>query len=60
MIGKFTQIFFKEQKYRDLVTLLSLGTSLSAFAFQITILYPWHIQLTKEFDSLSKKIIDKN
>ena len=60
MIGKFTQFFFKEQKHRDLVTLLSLGTSLCAFTFQIAILHPWHLQLSKEFDLLNKKIIDKN
>lgn len=60
MIGKFTQFFFKEQKHRDLVTLLSLGTSLTALGFQITVLHPWHLQLNKEFDLLNKKITEKN
>ena len=60
MIEKITKFFFKEQKHRDLVTLISLATSLSALAFNVTIIKPWHTKLSKDFDSLNKKITEKN
>lgn len=57
MIQKLSNFFFKQQKHRDLAILLSLCSSISALTFQITVLYPWHVQLSNEFTNLSKKII---
>jgi hypothetical protein len=59
MIQKLSNLFFKEQKHRDLAIMLSLCSSLFALTFQITVLHPWHLQLSNEFDKLSKQIIDK-
>ncbi len=59
MIQKISNFFFKEQKHRDLAICLSLFSSLSALTFQITVLYPWHLQLSNSFDKLSKQIIQK-
>jgi hypothetical protein len=36
--------------------LMALIVSLSSFLFAVTVLYPWHIELSKEFTALSKKI----
>ncbi len=59
MIQKLSNYFFKEQKHRDLAIIVSLFSSLSALTFQITVLHPWHLQLSNEFDKLSKQIIEK-
>jgi hypothetical protein len=59
MIQKITNYLFKEQKHRDFAICLSLFSSLSALTFQITVLYPWHLQLSNEFDKLSKQITQK-
>ena len=31
----------------------SLIMALTSFLFQVTVLYPWHLQLSREFDALS-------
>ena len=35
---------------------LSFIISLSAICFQITVLYPWHLELSQEFAALSKRL----
>jgi hypothetical protein len=37
---------------------ISLCIGLSAFLFQITILYPWHIELSREFEKLSLQVLN--
>lgn len=43
-------------KWLRWMPLLALIVSLCSFAFAIFVLYPWHIELSKEFTALSKKI----
>lgn len=41
------------------VPLMSLIIALCAITFQITVLYPWHLELSAEFAALAKKIASK-
>lgn len=34
----------------------ALIVSICSFIFALTVLYPWHLELSKEFTELSKKI----
>ena len=43
-------------KWLKWMPLFALIVSCCSFAFAIFVLYPWHIELSKEFTSLSKKI----
>lgn len=38
------------------IPVVSLIISIFSFLFALTILYPWHLELSKEFTVLSKKI----
>ena len=38
---------------------ISILVGLSAFLFQTTILYPWHIELSHEFAKLSLEVLNK-
>jgi hypothetical protein len=35
---------------------ISLIVGLCAFLFQVTVLYPWHLELSKEFANLTKLV----
>ncbi len=59
MVHRITKYFFKEQKHRDFISLLALCTSVTALTFQITVLHPWHLELSKEFKELEKKVNNK-
>ena len=43
-------------KWLRWMPLLALLVSFCSFAFALFVLYPWHIELSKEFTALSKKI----
>jgi len=43
-------------KWLKWMPLLALFVSCGSFAFAIFVLYPWHIELSKEFTALTKKI----
>jgi len=34
---------------------LSLGVSLSAFVFQVRVLYPWHVEISEQINDISKQ-----
>ncbi len=42
-------------KWLRWMPLLALIVSFCSFAFAIFVLYPWHIELSKEFTALQKK-----
>ena len=48
----------KDKKVTDTLTKwiprISLVVGLCAFIFQITVLYPWHLELSQEFAKLAK------
>lgn len=44
------------QQWLKWMPLLALLVSLGTFIFALTVLYPWHLELSKEFTALSKKI----
>lgn len=54
------QLFSKEEKpapnWLRWMPLAALIVSFCSFMFAIFVLYPWHIELSKEFTALSKKI----
>lgn len=43
-------------KWLKWMPLAALIVSCCSFLFAVTVLYPWHIELSKEFTALSKKI----
>lgn len=43
-------------KWLRWMPLVALIVSCCSFLFAVTVLYPWHIELSKEFTALSKKI----
>lgn len=36
------------------ITAMSLGIGMSAFLFQTAVLYPWHLEVSHEIDTLTK------
>lgn len=38
------------------IPLIALLVSLIALTFQVTVLYPWHLELSEEFRQLAKNI----
>lgn len=36
---------------------LNTAIGISAFLFQVTVLYPWHNDISKQIDSIDKKLI---
>jgi len=48
----------KDKKVNDIlakwIPRISLVVGLCAFLFQITVLYPWHLELSQEFAKLAK------
>ena len=48
----------EDPKWRKWIPVAALVVSCMSFLFALTVLYPWHIELSKEFLSLSKKIGD--
>ena len=38
------------------IPLIALFVSLIALTFQVTVLYPWHLELSEEFHQLAKNI----
>ena len=59
MINRITKSIFREQKHRDIITLIGTCVSITALTFQITVLHPWHLQLSKQFNELEKKVNNK-
>lgn len=43
-------------KWLKWMPVAALIVSCLSFIFALTVLYPWHIELSKEFTTLSKKI----
>ena len=43
-------------KWLKWMPVAALIVSFMSFLFALTVLYPWHIELSKEFTALSKKI----
>jgi hypothetical protein len=41
------------------IPLVALFVSLIALTFQVTVLYPWHLELSEEFQQLAKNISGK-
>jgi hypothetical protein len=35
---------------------IALLIAITAFIFQVTVLYPWHIELSKEISSLARNV----
>lgn len=46
----------KTDRYMKWVPLVALFIGLCALTFQITVLYPWHIELSEEFHQLAKSL----
>jgi hypothetical protein len=46
----------EEERWRKWVPVAAFMVSCISFLFALTVLYPWHIELSKEFSTLSKKI----
>ena len=44
-------------KWFKWLPVISLIVSVCSFIFAVSILYPWHIELSREFTQLSKKIV---
>jgi hypothetical protein len=43
-------------KWLKWMPIAALIVSICSFIFALTVLYPWHLELSKEFTDLSKKI----
>jgi hypothetical protein len=43
-------------KWLKWMPVAALIVSICSFIFALTVLYPWHLELSKEFTALSKKI----
>ena len=43
-------------KWLKWMPVAALIVSICSFIFALTVLYPWHLELSKEFTELSKKI----
>lgn len=46
-------------KYQKWIPVISLIIAICAFTFQVTVLYPWHLELSEDFKALAKKIASK-
>lgn len=46
-------------RYQKWIPFISLLIGLCALTFQITVLYPWHLELSEDFKALAKKITSK-
>ena len=46
-------------RYQKWIPYISLVIGLMALTFQITVLYPWHLELSEDFKALAKKITSK-
>ena len=47
------RITYREQLVTKWIPRSSLIMAITSFLFQVTVLYPWHLQLSREFDALS-------
>lgn len=43
-------------KYGKYLFITNMSISISSLAFQITVLYPWHEEISKDIRNLSNKI----
>jgi len=55
--NKINNLKFMTEIYKKL-PFLNLVIATSALTFQLTILYPWHNQLSKQLDYINKRIDD--
>ena len=46
----------KNPKWLKWVPIIALIVSLIALTFQTTVLYPWHLELSREFKKLARSI----
>lgn len=48
----------EERNARRWIPVAAFIISCLSFLFALTVLYPWHIELSKQFASLSKKVAE--
>lgn len=47
-----------ESRIRKWIPVAAFIVSCMSFLFALTVLYPWHIELSKQFSELSKKVAE--